>query len=82
MGYFLLWEIFRMSRVFTTTMLSRPVSSQHTAIKSDNIHLLQDVSLAYNEKEPLEQQNWGFCHNLSISVNFKNNSVFGDFTAS
>ena len=27
MGYFLLWEIFRMSRVFTTTMLSQPVSS-------------------------------------------------------
>ena len=27
MGYFLLWEIFRISRVFTTTMLSRPVSS-------------------------------------------------------
>ena len=27
MGYFLLWEIIRMSRVFITTMLSQPVSS-------------------------------------------------------
>ena len=27
-------------------------------------------------------QNLGFCHNLFISVNFKHNSVFGDFTAS
>ena len=27
MGYFLLWEICTMSRVFTTTMLSRSVSS-------------------------------------------------------
>ena len=50
--------------------------------KISNIKLLQDVYLALNEKEPLEQQNWGFCLKLFISVNFKNNSVFGDFTAS
>ena len=48
MGYFLLWEIFRMSRVFTTTMLivDQSLPNIHAAIKSDNIHLLQDVSLA------------------------------------
>ena len=30
------------------------------------------VSPQTNEKEPLEQHNWRFGHNLSMSVNFKN----------
>ena len=62
-------------------MLGRPVSSYHTAVKSDSIDLLQAVSLAPKEEEPLEQQNWGFVTMyplLSVLKIIK----FWDFTAS
>ena len=75
MGYFLQWELFRMSRVCTTTMLGLSLFLTYSHKIRQHWPSTSCVSLAWNEKEPLEQQNFGFCHNFSTSVSFKDNSI-------
>ena len=80
MGHFLLWEIFRMSRVFTITMLSRSTSlfvtyshkiRQHSPSTKCVLSLKRKGATGTAELRILSQ----FIH-------FSNNSIFGGSTAS